>query len=161
MKVVLDTNVVISGIYFGGIPEKVFQHIFEYEYQVILSEDIIFEYFDVNQRIAKKKSSPIIDPIATLDLLISKAMIIDSTDVKTPACEDPDDIKFLQAAIAGKANCLISGDKHLLDVKRYKGGVMLKPKDFISVSEDLELLQVAEKRLKDRKKAIRFSTEDL
>ena len=48
----------------------------------------------------------------------------------TPKCADPDDVKFLQAAMAAKAKYLISGDKHLLDVGEYPGGKILKAQEF-------------------------------
>jgi len=131
VKIVIDTNVIISGIYFGGIPKKLLETVLNNTYQIIISENIIYEYFDVIHRMSKKRMSPDAAATQVLNKLISNAKIIEPGDIKTPSCEDPDDIKFLQAAIVSNAEFLISGDKHLLDVGKYKGGIVLKPKEFL------------------------------
>lgn len=131
MRVVIDTNVVISGIFFGGPPAKVLEAVLDEQYQVILSEEIIKEYFEILHRISEKRNAPIDPGSKIINILISNAIIIDATNAETPQCADPDDIKFLQAAIASNAKFLISGDKHLLDVGKYKGGIVLKPKEFL------------------------------
>ena len=46
-------------------------------------------------------------------------------------CDDPDDDKFLAVAIAGDAETIISGNKHLLDVNGYAGIEILRPAEFI------------------------------
>lgn len=131
MKIVIDTNVVVSGIIFGGIPAQILAKVFNNSHQIIALEYIISEYFDIIHRVtAKRKFSPVI-AMQTLNDLISNADILDASKITAPECADPDDIKFLQAAIAGKAKFLISGDKHLLDVGKYKGGIVLKPKEFL------------------------------
>lgn len=131
MKIVLDTNVVFSGIFFGGHPAKILEDVLESKYQLILSEDIIEEYLEVLQRRARKTQSPAEFAKNFVNQLISDAFLVESLNVQTPTCADPDDIKFLQAAIIGNAQFLISGDKHLLDVGKYKGGIVLKPKEFL------------------------------
>lgn len=103
MRVVIDTNVVISGIFFGGPPAKVLEAVLYDQYQVILSEEIINEYFEILHRISEKRNAPIEPGRKIINILISNAIIIDATNVETPPCADPDDIKFLQAAIASNA----------------------------------------------------------
>lgn len=130
MKIVLDTNVVVSGILFGGMPSKVLEIVMEDDYQVILSEEIMHEYIKTLDRIYKKIKNKSESAKEILDTLISEAIAIDNTDIETPECRDPYDIMFLQAAIAGKDKFLISGDKDLLDVGIYQGGRVIKPKEF-------------------------------
>ena len=132
LKVVIDTNVIISGIFFGGIPSKILEGLSENLYKLVLSEGIINEYKEVVTRILKKHKIASNTPIEVLDYLITNAQIIDPKTINTPYCDDPDDIIFLQTAIAAKAKYLVSGDKHLLNVGKYKGGVVLKAKDFIN-----------------------------
>jgi putative PIN family toxin of toxin-antitoxin system len=131
MKIVLDTNVVFSGIFFKGIPGKILENIFVGKYQIVLSEEIVSEYKEVIVRYCKKKK--VLDftaPLEIIDLLIADSIFVDANFVITPKCEDLDDVKFLQVAMAAKARYLISGDKHLLDVGKYPGGVVLRPQEF-------------------------------
>jgi uncharacterized protein len=46
-------------------------------------------------------------------------------------CEDPDDDKFIECAIASKTEIIVSGDKHLLKVTGYQGINVLKPREFV------------------------------
>jgi len=133
MKIVVDTNVIFSGIFFQGPPSKILENILTGRHQVVLSEDIVSEYRNVIVRYGKKKK--VLDlsaPLEIIDLLISNSLFIDANGIVTPGCADPDDIKFLQAAMAAKAKYLISGDKHLLDVGKYPGGTVLKVQEFLS-----------------------------
>ena len=133
MKIVVDTNIIFSGIFFQGAPGRILERILNKGYQIVLSEAIVSEYRNVIIRYAKKKK--VLDLSVTLeiiDLLMSEAFFVDADGVLTPTCADPDDVKFLQAAIASKSKYLISGDKHLLDVGKYTGGTVIKAQDFLT-----------------------------
>lgn len=133
MKIVVDTNVIFSGIFFQGPPSKILENILNGLHQIVLSEAITSEYKNVILRYGKKKKVPDLSaPLEIINLLISSSLFIDANDIVTPGCADPDDIKFLQAAMASKAKYLISGDKHLLDVGGYPGGIVLKAQEFLS-----------------------------
>lgn len=132
-KAVIDTNIVISGIFFGGNSLKILNALDQGLFKVVLSKEIIdeykdtIEYFEAN----KKKKAPYIESVRALENIIAKSDIVDITGVIAPPCNDPDDIIFLQTAIAGKAKYLVSGDNHLLSVEKYKGGLILNAKDFL------------------------------
>jgi len=133
MRVVIDTNVVFSGIFFRGVPNKILENVLDGDYRIVLSEEIVSEYRNVIIRYGKKKK--VLDlsaPLEIIDFLVSISLFIDASGIVTPKCADLDDVKFLQAAIASKANYLISGDKHLLNVGEYEGGVVLKAREFLS-----------------------------
>lgn len=49
---------------------------------------------------------------------------------KITACPDPSDNRFLEAALAGKADYIITNDHHLLDLKKYEGILMIRPGKF-------------------------------
>ncbi len=132
IKIVVDTNIIFSGIFFQGVPGRILEDILNGVYQIVLSEAIVSEYREVIIRYAKKKK--VLDfkaPLEIIDLLISEAFFVDADGIITPACADPDDIKFLQVAMASKSKYLISGDKHLLDVGKYIGGRVIKAQDFL------------------------------
>lgn len=134
MKIVIDTNVIISGIFFHGAPSILLENTLNDFYTIVLSEGIVAEYKEVVTRYCKKKKiSELSSQLGIIDLLINNAFFIGADDIVTPPCADPDDVKFLQAAIAAKAKYLISGDKDLLDVKEYTGGHVLKTQEFLKI----------------------------
>jgi putative PIN family toxin of toxin-antitoxin system len=130
-KIVIDTNVVFSGLFFDGPPGKILESVLTGVYQIVLSEEIISEYKHVIIRYCQKKK--VLDfsaPLEIIDLLIANSLLIDANHVKAPKCADPDDVKFLQVAMAANAQYLISGDKDLLDVGHYPGGKVVKAQEF-------------------------------
>ena len=104
MKIVVDTNVIFSGLFFAGLPGKILEDILNGVYQIVLSEEIVSEYRNVIVRYGKKKKVEDLSPaLEIIDLLISGSLFIDANGIITPECADPDDIKFLQAATASRA----------------------------------------------------------
>src|ERR1700722_15518166 len=108
MKIVVDTNVIFSGIFFQGPPSKLLENILSGLHQIVLSEAITSEYRNVIVRYGKKKKALNLSaPLEIIDLLISNSLFIDANGIVTPGCADLDDVKFLQAAMASKAKYLI------------------------------------------------------
>ena len=143
MRVVIDTNTILSAIFYGGKPEKILEAIFDNLVDIVLTEEIITEYEAViirhikkNKEIPLREVDPLIgDSLKIIDRIKLIADIIDAHTTKTPYCSEQDDIMFLQAAIAGKAKYLISGDKHLLKVAKYRGGLVLEARGFLEKLE--------------------------
>ena len=129
MRAVLDTNVFISGIFFSGPPYKVLRAWQDKKFRIVASPAILEEY----QRVAEKLSSqhPGVDIQQIIDLLIAHADLVVPERLKGPVCEDPHDDKFIECAIAGKAEFIISGDKHLLKVSGYQGIEIISPRQFM------------------------------
>ena len=129
MNTILDTNVFISGIFFSGPPSQILKAWENKGFQIVLSEQILDEY----QRVAENLSSkfPSIDILPIIDLITIYGHFIDTQGLDISVCEDPDDDKFIECAIAGKCNIIVSGDKHLLKLAGYKGINVLKPRDFM------------------------------
>lgn len=130
IRAVLDTNVLFSGIFHGGCPGKLLELALDGVYHIVISQDILNEYNEVLLRTCKKRNIDSAIPLKVLKALISSSVLIETKKISTPFCEDPDDIEFLRAAIVSKAKYLVSGDKHLLRVKEFQHGVILKPNDF-------------------------------
>jgi putative PIN family toxin of toxin-antitoxin system len=128
MKIVLDTNVLISGIFFSGPPYQILKAWQEGKIEVIASEKILTEYQRVAEELSQQFPSVDIDQI--LELLTIHAEIVDSRDFQVTICEDPDDNKFISCALASKSKIIVSGDKHLLKINGYKGIQVLKPREF-------------------------------
>ena len=129
MKIILDTNILISGIFFDGNPGKILEQWRDGKLELILSEEIFKEYKDVCNRLHDKFPGVDIDEI--LELVFLNAHFYQPVKVKTPITIDPDDDKFVKCALAGDVKVVVSGDKHLLDVNGYKGIEVISPSDFI------------------------------
>lgn len=132
MKVLLDTNVFISGVFFGGPPRKILEAWRDDKIQLLLSAVILEEYQRVLSDLAV--TFPGIEVEALLEFLILHSEIVIPTPLQPVIQADPSDNKFLECAVAGKATCIISGDKHLLKLHEFNGGPILKPREFWETS---------------------------
>jgi putative PIN family toxin of toxin-antitoxin system len=129
VKIVLDTNVFISGVFFSGPPSIILQAWRDSKIQIILSEEILEEY----QRVAEELSSkfPAVDIDRIIELLTIYGEVFETKGISVSVCEDPNDNKFIECAIASNSKLIVSGDKHLLNITGYQGVSVLKPRDFI------------------------------
>ena len=129
MRVVVDTNIFVSS-FFGGNPRKIIRLWKKGEINLCLSKDILDEYVDVLQRIGLEDERE----IEELLLLFAKGINIIFT-TRTPKIkvvkEDPDDDKFIECAIALKAEVIITGDKALKAINEYMGIKILTPQQFL------------------------------
>ncbi len=129
MKIVLDTNVFISGIFFSGPPAEILKAWRSAKFQILFSPQILEEYRLVAESLAEKY--PKIDIIPIIDLFMVHGELIDVEENDEPVCEDPDDDKFIECAITGNCQIIVSGDKHLLQVSGHKGITVLNPREFL------------------------------
>jgi putative PIN family toxin of toxin-antitoxin system len=118
-RIVLDTNVIISALLFGGETARVIEKITRNKYEVLISRAVLNEYIRV---LAYPKFKLSEDDIRFIieEIIIPLTTPIEVTTRCTILKNDPDDNKFLALAIDGKADLLISGDTHLLTLKKYK-----------------------------------------
>lgn len=129
MKVVLDTNVLISGIFFSGPPAKILRAWADGEFELVASVEVLAEYRRVAERLHKKFSS--IDINAILDLVTRETRIVEPAPVPVFACDDPDDLKFLACALVGGASFVVTGDRALLRASGYSGLEIVTPREFV------------------------------
>jgi len=130
MRIVLDTNVLISGIYFSGLPGKILQAWRAQKLQLAVSTEILEEYLNVAERLATQYVN--VEYEGILGLIVQNAELVQSTDLPEPVSEDPDDDKFLACALASNTNVIVSGDSDLLKVSGYCGIQVMTPKFFIT-----------------------------
>ncbi|MEA3437766.1 MAG: putative toxin-antitoxin system toxin component, PIN family, partial [Thermodesulfobacteriota bacterium] len=121
--------VFISGIFFNGPPSIILQAWRNSNIKILLSKEILEEY----QRVAKKLSSKFsaVDIDRIIELLTIYGEVFETKDISVSVCEDLNDNKFIECAIASSSKLIVSGDKHLLNITGYQGISVLKPKDFI------------------------------
>jgi len=131
VRIVLDTNVFVSGIFFSGPPSRILEAWRDDNVQLAISPDIFHEYQRIGSELSKQ--FPIVDLNSILGLVIIHAVMFPSPKLPEPVCEDPDDDKFIACAITSKSNVIVSGDKHLLKVSGFRGINILKPREFVDI----------------------------
>ena len=129
MKIVLDTNVFISGIFFGGPPSQILQSWRKSQIKIVLTEQILEEYQRVGEELSAKYPSINIEPIIELFTIFGE--FVETKGITETICEDLDDNKFIECAIASKSKLIVSGDKHLLKISGYKEIEVFKPRQFV------------------------------
>lgn len=128
-KVVIDTNVFISGIFFNGPPSRILHAWQEDQFQLAISEEIVAEYRRVLDIFAVKFKHIDFKPV--IEMLLIKAELVGSYSFKEQISEDPDDDKFIACAIASKSKFIVSGDKHLLKIGKYLNTNIVTPRYFV------------------------------
>lgn len=129
MRIVVDTNVFVSGIFFTGPPHRILQAWRDGTVQLLVSAAILDEYHRVKDELASQFSGVDLQPF--LQLLTVQAEVIEPPPLALVIQEDPSDDRFLECAVAGKAECIVSGDKHLLKLVEFQGIPILKPAAFV------------------------------
>jgi len=129
MKVVVDTNVLISGVFFSGTPHRVLEAWRDGRIELVVSPQILEEYARVGSRLAEQFEGVALEPLLTL--LTTHATIVSPADLPQPVTSDPDDEKFFACALAARSSLIISGDKHLLDASGHEGVQVVTPRQFV------------------------------
>jgi len=131
VRVVLDTNVFVSGIFFIGPPHQILEAWRDGKVQLLVSPPILEEYHRVGVELASHFQNIDLKPF--LDLLFIHSEIVLAPTLPPIIHDDPSDDKFLEAAVAGEASHIISGNKHLLKLSEYQGIQIIKPRDFVQM----------------------------
>jgi putative PIN family toxin of toxin-antitoxin system len=132
LRIVLDTNVLISAIIRNGKPRKLFQLGIDGKYQILTSKEILNEFEGVIHRPKFKMTKD--------EVIVIVSTLVDSSE-KIPLKSnfkviesDPDDDIIINTAYDGKADYIVSGDPDLKSLKNFKG---IK---IVSVDEMLKIL---------------------
>ncbi len=130
MRIILDTNVLVSGLFFTGTPLKILKGIRRGQYRTVVSPEIVDEYQKTINKLARHFPN-VVNANAQLELIVLSSDICQPKKLIEPVCDDPDDDKFIACAIAGKTKIIVSGDKHLLSISGYGGIEVLRPREFL------------------------------
>ena len=130
-RVVIDTNVFISGLNFAGKPSEILELLIKGNIEVFISPFILSEI----ERILKERFEWNEGNIHRVLNRIKRQTILVHPKLKvTVIKENDDDNRILECAIEGKVQYLISGDrKHLLPLKEYQGTKILSPSEFLDL----------------------------
>ncbi|MFA5019725.1 MAG: putative toxin-antitoxin system toxin component, PIN family [Candidatus Pacearchaeota archaeon] len=132
MRIVLDTNVFISGIFWEGnfcsqIIDKWRKGIF----QLVSSPKLVEELVETLR--AFKISMPEETIQEWKNLIIETSVMVDPIVAVRVVKDDPEDDKFIEAAVYGEADFIVSQDKHLLKLKEYNKTKILKPEEAVLI----------------------------
>ena len=132
IKAVLDTNVFISGIFWeGNYCSQIINMWRDNNLLLVSSLEIIKELVKTLNNFKIKMPSEMIKGWQTM--IFENSTIVAPAERFKTVKEDPDDDKFLEAAYAGKANYIITQDKHLLKLKEFRGITIIKPEEFLKL----------------------------
>jgi len=133
VRIVADTNVLISGLLWTGTPHQIIK-LAEDKHIILFSSLSIIE--ETSKVLAREKFTARIEQLNTtreelIEALLSIVEIVHPTEPVKAVSEDPEDDKILECAVAAQANYVVSGDPHLLRLKKFRGTKIVNPQDFI------------------------------
>jgi len=132
-RVILDTNIIISSA-LGGALVLVLEKWDEGKFTVIVTTDVVSEYFEVLNRPKFRLTQETIDKITRYIYQFSE-FVVPEEQIRFIQ-DDPKDDKFLEAAIAGKVDFIVSGDNHLLALKEFRSIPIISGREFLDWLEN-------------------------
>ncbi|MBP1738350.1 MAG: PilT protein domain protein [Deltaproteobacteria bacterium] len=133
-SVIIDTNVLVSALLFGGVPGKLILLWKEGIVRPRASKEIIEEYIRVLAYPKFELSEEEINFLLHYEIL-PYFEILRIKEGPTLVAKDPSDDKFIRCAQAAGAKIIISGDQHLLKLSPYRQIRILSPSDFLALQE--------------------------
>lgn len=134
LRAVIDTNVLVSGLFSesGSIAELMDLWTDE-AFELVTSEEIIEElYRTLHKPSVQKHFEPTEEEINDyIEVIRERAVMTPGLHTTDRIKDDPTDNKFLSAAMEAKADCIVSGDKHLRDIKQFHGIKIIDAKSFV------------------------------
>lgn|SRR3989338_7498000 len=132
MKVILDTNVFISGIFWeGNFCAQIIDLWRERKVTLVSSIEIVEELVKTLKSFKIQMDENLIK--SWRDLIIKNSIMVEPVEKIFVIKEDSGDNKFLEAAAAGEAEYIISQDKHLLNLKEFRNVKIVKPEEFLDI----------------------------
>lgn len=132
-RIVIDTNVYISAIFWGGKPREVLDLGRNGRISIFTSSEMQAEIetkLKTKFGIEEREVAQILLDYAMFTLPIKPLEKISVIDA------DPDDDKFIECAVAAQAEYIVSGDKHLLGLKNYRGIQIIKAAHFLEIFDE-------------------------
>jgi putative PIN family toxin of toxin-antitoxin system len=137
LKVVLDANVWISALLWGGKPAEIVKVAGDRQFVIFLSEEIVREISQVltYPRIVKMYQPAGLGYEDLIEEVLKIGKFVQVTEKVSAVVSHPADDKFIDCALAAGAGYLVSGDKHLLNLGSYKKIRILSVNEFLQVIE--------------------------
>jgi uncharacterized protein len=132
VRVVADTNVFISALMFGGLPGTFLDLALLQSFLLVTSPALLDE---LDEKLRLKFGLSPNDADLVRAQLQSSAVVVKPTVILAVIKDDPDDNRVLECAAAGEANYIVSGDRHLLQLRSYEGIPILTVRQFMDAVE--------------------------
>lgn len=130
MKVVFDTNILVSALLWRGTPYHCLLAVRAGLAELILSPPIMEEFRSV---LCEKFAMTKEEAEENIGVVREFSMLIDIPGVLRVVTDDPDDDKFVETALVAGARWLVSGDKHLLRLREYRGINVISARAFVDL----------------------------
>jgi putative PIN family toxin of toxin-antitoxin system len=130
VRVVVDTNVLISGAFYAGPALTILESFIENEFQLALSPEILAEYRQVGHEFSRTRSNTDFERL--LSLLLAQALIVEVPVSDQQICRDLHDDKFIACALAVGAGVIVSGDKDLLSISGTFNILTIMPRESVN-----------------------------
>ena len=140
MKLVIDTNALVSGTLWSGPPARLIAALEEKRATLVLSAELLAEFGDVirRPRLASRLAASNVTPHKLLSRLARQAeFVFPAPIVLPPSLRDPKDLIVLAAAVMARVDAIVTGDEDLLSMRSFDGISIMK------VREALEKLGIA------------------
>jgi uncharacterized protein len=127
-RIVLDTNVYISAVLTSGNPRTILDLVREKKLELFVSENILIEIeriLSVKIKFDDSEVNDILESIRDISFLVSPIVRIAEIE------KDKSDNRILECGVEANTDYIITGDNHLLSLKKYKGITILNPYDFL------------------------------
>ena len=126
MKAILDTNVLVAAFTARGLCSELFERVL-YDHDLIISQYLLTEFEEVLVRKFGFTAAKVKQAVA---LLRRVGVMVEPVPLEHPVCRDPDDDLVLALAAHAAADCIVTGDRDLLDLEKFQSGPILSPRDF-------------------------------
>src|SRR3989344_920626 len=130
-KVVLDTNILISALGWKGKPRQIFRKILDGKFDLVISHNQLYELLRVmnypNFNFKQEQK------VLFLTIIIEVATVIETVGNLRVIEDDHDDNVILESAIVGNVDFIISGDEHLLKLKKYEKVMIVTAAEFLNL----------------------------
>ena len=131
MKVVLDTNIFLSGIHWSGASNKVLREWFIGSFTLVSSPQINKELFTQLRDFKIQMETEEIEWWE--DVILERSFMVIPKKKVNIVEKDPDDNKFIETALEGKVDYIVTQDKHLLNIEEFEGIKIVTPEEFLRI----------------------------
>ena len=126
-RAVLDTNIIVSASW-GGLPGDAIKAWFSQRYALLISPPILAEYQATLEKLLPSSS----DVSHFLHAVYLRGITVTPQERVDVIQQDPDDNRFLECALAGHADYIVSGDQHLLKLGSFRKTSIVTPRTFLN-----------------------------
>jgi putative PIN family toxin of toxin-antitoxin system len=131
-RVVLDTNVSISALMFGGLPGSLLNLALLQSFLLVISPALLDE---LDEKLRLKFEVPAEDTAIIRAKLESVAEVVKPNMALHVIEDDPDDNRVLECAVKGRADYIVTGDRHLLKLGSYEAIAIVTVRQFLDAAE--------------------------